>query len=130
MLDAGRLALFKPLGLQAWQLRRPELMLLQGQLPVVEERHADGWTLWVLGDSPSWLDDFCKVLPHPPHACRDWSSGAQAAAGDGLLILSCSDDDSSWVTQPFAVQLDARQGKRQLWLQLCAAGWLTEVSDA
>lgn len=131
-MDTGRLALFKPLGLQEWQLRRPELLALQGQLPVVdpENRGAEGWTLWLLGEKPRWLADLCRLFRVSPCACQTWEPGASVTALDAVLVLASPVSAEALSGVPAEQLLDGRNGKRQLWQQLCASGRLVEAVDA
>ncbi len=131
-MDTGRLALFKPLGLQEWRLRRPELLALQGQLPVMdlENSRAEGWTLWLLGDQPRWLADLCRLFRVPPCTCQAWDPGVPVAALDAVLVLAPPVSAEVLSEVPAAQLLDGRNGKRQLWQQLCASGRLAEVVDA
>jgi DNA polymerase III psi subunit len=131
-MDTGRLALFKPLGLLEWQLRRPELMALQGQLPVAtaNDSSAESWTLWLLGDKPRWLDDVCCLFRVPPQACQPWDPAIPVAALDAVLVLTPPVSAEVLSGVPAAQLLDGRGGKRQLWQQLCASGRLAEVVDA
>ena len=131
-MDTGRLVLFKPLGLQEWQLRRPELLALQGQLPVVDPENSrpEGWTLWLLGDQPRWLADLCHLFRVPPCACQAWEPGVPMAVLDVVLVLAPPASAEALSGVPAAQLLDGRNGKRQLWQQLCASGRLAEVVDA
>lgn len=131
VMDSGRLALYKPLGLQEWQLRRPELLTLQGELPVRPStaNSTAEWTLWLLGEPPRWLGDLCCLFPLQPRDCCPWSADVTIAPNDAVLVL----DPASPAPLPGVVGsqlLDARGGKRQLWLQLCTSGRLQEVIHA
>jgi len=131
-MDTGRLALFKPLGLHEWQLSRPELLALQGQLPVVDSKDSgsEGWTLWLLGDKPRWLEDLCRLFRVFPYACQAWEPGAPVGALDAVLVLTSPVSAEALSELPAAQLLDGRSGKRQLWQQLCASGRLAEAVDA
>ena len=121
-MDDRRQEMFKPLGLVHWQLRRPELLALQG---VLSEPSADAVTespirtLWLIGSAPTWLADLRRVLPGEPFACRDWSPEVVPQPQD-LLLLLAAPPSQAWRDQPFACCLDATQGKRALWQQLCS----------
>ncbi len=131
-MDDRRQEMFKPLGLLHWQLRRPELLALQG---VLSEPTADALTassdrtLWLIGSAPAWLADFCRVLPGEPLACRDWSPEVEPNPQDLLLLLTAP-PSQAWRDQPFACCLDATQGKRALWLQLCDSSLVEESAGA
>lgn len=131
-MDTRRLALFKPLGLLEWQLRRPELLMLQGQLPVVDSKDSgtEGWTLWLLGEKPRWLADLCRLFRVPPCACQAWDPGIPVAAQDVVLVLAPPASAEALSGVPAVQLLDGRNGKRQLWQQLCASGRLAEAIDA
>ncbi len=122
-----RWALFKPLGLLHWQLRRPELLAVQGSLPdrgLGDATPAEGRTLWLVGPAPAWLADFRRLLPSL--SCQTWSPEATPGTRDLLLVLEHEPSSLAWRDQPFACCLDATQGKRALWLQVCAAGLVGE----
>ena len=131
-MNDRRQEMFKPLGLVHWQLRRPELLALQGALPESAPDAVSGSssrTLWLIGSAPTWLADLCRVLPGEPFACRDWSPDVAAQPQDLLLLLTAP-PSQAWRDQPFACCLDATRGKRALWQQLCHSALVEESRDA
>ena len=65
-MDDRRREMFKPLGLLHWQLRRPELLALQGVLsePLADAvTESSSRTLWLIGSAPTWLADLCRLEP-------------------------------------------------------------------
>ena len=140
MLDPRRAALLASMGISEWQLRHPELLALQGQLPVLEAeplqaqpQHTGPQTaqgvlpgLWYRGERPVWLTDMARLLglaERDCHAVSDelWQSPNAVAV---LLLLEAAEEG----TLAASLQLDGRAGKRALWQQICASGWL-KVSD-
>lgn len=122
-----RWALFKPLGLLHWQLRRPELLAVQGALPARDSGDgtpAEARTLWLVGPAPAWLADFRRLLPGL--SCQAWSPAVTPGAQDLLLVLERGPSSLAWREQCVAGCLDATQGKRALWQQVCAAGLVGE----
>ena len=131
-MDDRRREMFKPLGLLHWQLRRPELLALQGVLsePLADAvTESSSRTLWLIGSAPTWLADLCRVLPGEPFVCRDWSPEVEPHPQDLLLLLTAS-PSQAWRDQPFACCLDATQGKRALWQQLCNCALVEESFGA
>ena len=122
-----RWALFKPLGLLHWQLRRPELLALQGSLPdrdPGDATPAEGRTLWLVGPAPAWLADFRRLFPNV--SCQAWSPEVTPGAQDLLLVLEHEPLSLARREQRVAGCLDGTQGKRALWQQLCEAALVGE----
>ena len=96
-----RWALFKPLGLLHWQLRRPELLALQGSLPARDSGDATpagGRTLWLVGPAPAWLADFRRLFPGLP--CQAWSPEVTPSGQDLLLVLEREPSNLAWRCAP------------------------------
>ena len=136
MLDPRRAALLACMGITEWQLRRPEVLHMQGQLPVLETQPQQSQPqaaqgvlpgLWYRGERPVWLTDLARLLGLADgdcHAVSDelWQSQRSVAV---LLLLEATEAG----TLAASLSLDGRAGKRALWQQICASGWLKVSGD-
>lgn len=132
MLDLRRAWLLASMGISEWQLRHPELLALQGELCTVDagaQAAPQGVLpgLWYRGARPAWLTDLAFLLglaERDCHAVSDelWQSPNAVAV---LLLLEATEAG----TLTASLQLDGRAGKRALWQQICAAGWLKVSGD-
>lgn len=132
MLDPRRAALLASMGISEWQLRHPELLALQGQLNSVDaepEVAPQGVLpgLWYRGERPAWLTDLAFLLGLAKEDCQAvsdelWQSQRSVAV---LLLLEATEAG----TLAASLSLDGRAGKRALWQQICASGWLKVSGD-
>ena len=132
MLDPRRAALLASMGISEWQLRHPELLALQGQLSAVDaepEVAPQGVLpgLWYRGERPAWLTDLAFLLGLADGDCQAvsdelWQSQRSVAV---LLLLEATEAG----TLAASLSLDGRAGKRALWQQICASGWLKVSGD-
>lgn len=132
MLDPRRAGLLASMGISEWQLRHPELLALQGQLNSVDAEPEVAPQvmlpgLWYRGERPAWLTDLAFLLglaEEDCHAVSDelWQSQRSVAV---LLLLEVTEAG----TLAASLSLDGRAGKRALWQQICASGWLKVSGD-
>lgn len=132
MLDPRRAGLLAAMGISEWQLRHPELLALPGQQSAVETApqatSQDALPgLWYRGARPAWLADLAFLLGLAEgdcHAVSDelWQSAKTVAV---LLLLEAAEAGTLAASLP----LDGRAGKRALWQQICASGWLKVSGD-
>ena len=132
MLDPRRAGLLASMGISEWQLRHPELLALQGQLSAVDAEpevapHGMLPGLWYRGERPAWLTDLAFLLGLADgdcHAVSDelWQSQRSVVV---LLLLEATEAG----TLAASLSLDGRAGKRALWQQICASGWLKVSGD-
>ena len=132
MLDPRRAGLLASMGISEWQLRHPELLALQGQLSAVDAEPEVAPQvmlpgLWYRGERPAWLTDLAFLLglaEEDCHAVSDelWQSQRSVAV---LLLLEATEAG----TLAASLSLDGRAGKRALWQQICASGWLKVSGD-
>ena len=132
MLDPRRAGLLASMGISEWQLRHPELLALQGQLNSVDaepEVAPQGVLpgLWYRGVRPAWLTDLAFLLGLAEEDCQAvsdelWQSQRSVAV---LLLLEATEAG----TLAASLSLDGRAGKRALWQQICASGWLKVSGD-
>lgn len=132
MLDPRRAGLLASMGISEWQLRHPELLALQGQLNSVDaepEVAPQGMLpgLWYRGERPAWLTDLAFLLGLAEEDCQAvsdelWQSQRSVAV---LLLLEATEAG----TLAASLSLDGCAGKRALWQQICASGWLKVSGD-
>ena len=130
-MDSRRLALFHPLGLVEWQLRHGELLACQGRLPADDAAGAAPGAepgaetaqsaLWWSGDAPAWLGDLLAVLGVAAAACQPLPQRLSESMPLAMVLLFPGATEQA-LTVACHHRFDARQGKRELWRQLCAAG--------
>ena len=133
MLDPVRSTLLSHMGLGQWQLRRPELLKLQGEMAprvTAAEPQPVSPGLQVWGPWQPWIADMVRVIGLDVSACHrllpeQWE---QESRCEGVLLLA---EPPHQGRLQATYWLDGRQGKRALWQQLCCSGWLkSEPIDA
>lgn len=121
MQDPVRQRILARIGIQGWQLRRPQLLAGKESEAATEASLGDALPsgkLWVRAQtlpSPALLDDVCRLLGIAPHEVS-LLSGIPEEATPPLLWLT--EPDPRWPQALICSLSPDAAGKRALWQQL------------